>query len=45
MYEFGIINTKTGERNIIFGYTQANAFHRSKLDAKDWEILYMEYVD
>lgn len=46
MYEFGIRNVKTDERNIIFGYSWRDAIRRSKLtNEEDWEIEYEEYVD
>ena len=45
MYEYGIINIATGERNIIFGYSYQNACRRSNLNPAEWEIDYSEYVD
>ena len=45
MKEFYITNINTKETAIIFGYNATNAFRRAKLEATDWEIDMVEYVD
>lgn len=45
MYEYGIRNINTNEETIIFGYSIANAFGRTKLDRSEWEVWYSEYID
>ena len=45
MYEYDIRNIHTGERDIIFGYTQADAFRRSGYDMADWRVTHITYAD
>ena len=45
MYEYGVKNTITGKKDIIFGYTFANACTRAKLNGAELEIEYQEYID
>jgi hypothetical protein len=45
MYEFGIVNNKTQQRAIMWGYNWKDAFRRSNKNPEDWEIEYTEYVD
>jgi hypothetical protein len=45
MFEFGIVNVKTGEENVMFGYNIADAYRRAKLDMNEWHITYCEYID
>lgn len=45
MYEFGIYNNKTNAREIIFGYTYANACKSAKIEPAEWTVDYVEYVD
>ena len=46
MWEFGIYNENTKERDIIFGYTIDNAFNRCpSLNRAEWVVEYSEYVD
>lgn len=45
MYEFEIMNNSTKETDIIFGYSIADAYRRSKLNMVDWTVLHCEYVD
>lgn len=46
MWEFGIENVNTNEKNIIFGYSLADAFSRnSSLNREEWNVWYSEYVD
>ena len=45
MYEYGICNNVTNERNIIFGITCAKAFEKANLDPNEWFVEYAEYID
>lgn len=45
MYEFGIINNKSSRQTIIFGRNLAHAFRRAKLNAIEWTVTYVDYVD
>ena len=45
MMEFGIINYKTGERDVMFGYNVMDAFKRSGKDMIDWVVEYEEFID
>lgn len=45
MIEFGIRNIHTEEENIIFGYNVADAYERSGLNANEWVIDYVDYID
>ena len=45
MYEFGIYNKKTNEREVIFGYNYANACAGAKIEPAEWTVDYVEYVD
>jgi hypothetical protein len=45
MMEFGIINYKTGERDVMFGYNVMDAFKRSGKDMIDWVVEYVEFID
>lgn len=45
MKEFHIINIITKENEIIFGRNAIDAFRRAKLNANEWKIEMVEYVD
>ena len=45
MYEYGIYNIKTNERNVIFGRTFEKACERAKLNPEDWDTEYCDYID
>ena len=45
MIEFGIMNTKTEEEKVMFGYSITDAYRRAKLDMNEWHITYCEYID
>ena len=45
MIEFGIMNVKTEEEKVMFGYNIADAYRRAKLDMNEWHITYCEYID
>ena len=45
MREIAITNIHTNESTIIFGYDAANAFKRAKLNAAEWHIDWIEYID
>lgn len=46
MWEYGIRNARTGEKNIIFGYSPENAFDRNpEFNPSEWYIWYSEYID
>lgn len=45
MREYGVMNNKTNEQIVIFGYSVDNAFLRSKKDKSEWTILWSEYID
>lgn len=45
MYEYGIYNTKTNEKDVVFGRTFGDACRRAKLDPENWEVNYQYYVD
>lgn len=45
MYEYFIINKKTGENGYIFGSSLENAFRRSKLNREEWTVEWSQYAD
>ena len=45
MYEYGIYNTKTNERKILFGYTLEKACKRANVNLEDYVVEYAEYMD
>lgn len=45
MKEFGVYNTITNENTIIFGYNEMDAFKRNGMNANEWIIEYVEYID
>ena len=45
MKEFGIINIHTNEEAIIFGYNADDAYRRAKVDAIQWAVVYVDYID
>ena len=45
MKEFGIININTNEERIIFGYNVNDAYRRAKVNAIQWTIVYVDYID
>lgn len=46
MYEHDIYNIKTGEREIIFSYSQDNPFKSNpKYDPKEWRVVLTTYID
>ena len=45
MYEIIIENRQTLELDVIYGRNVKNAFERAKLNAYEWNVLNVEYVD
>ena len=45
MKEFGIINVNTNENSIMFGRNPMDAYNRSGLNANEWVIDYVDYID
>lgn len=45
MFEYIIINKKTGEETLIYGYNLYDAFERSPLNYSDWECVNFTYID
>lgn len=46
MWEFDIVNTKTGETSIIFGYSVKDAFRRyPSYDPNEWSVTLQTYID
>ena len=46
MWEFDIVNEKTQEYNIIFGYSLSDAFKRyPSFNPDEWECIGQEYID
>lgn len=45
MKEYGIININTNENSIMFGRNPMDAYERSGLNASEWVIDYVDYVD
>ena len=46
MWEFDIYNLVTKEHNIIFGYSEKDAFRRHpSLDTEEWVVLQSTYID
>ena len=43
MYEFTIVNNKTNEERVVFGYGYSDAM--KKLNKEEWTLLYKEYID
>ena len=43
MYEFTIVNNKTNEERVVFGYGYGDAM--KKLNKEEWTLLYKEYID
>jgi|GluameStandDraft_1065615.scaffolds.fasta_scaffold27878_2 hypothetical protein len=39
MWEFEIVNKRTREHRMIYGYTANNAFRKFRLDPEDWILL------
>lgn len=45
MWEFEIVNKKTKETLIIFGYNFYDACKRSKLNSEEWKVTLSTYID
>jgi len=45
MYEFEIMNLKTGEFAYVYGYTKPDAFRRSNKALNEWVVTNITYVD
>ena len=45
MNEYTVLNEKTNEMDIFFGYTFEDACRRSKVNENDYTILDIEYID
>lgn len=45
MNEYGIINIHTDETSVMFGRNPMDAYERSGLNANEWVIDYVEYID
>lgn len=45
MKEYGIININTNENSIMFGRNPMDAYKRSGLNASEWVIDYVDYID
>ena len=49
MYEYTLINNKTGEEIIKWGYSNGynheDVFKRNNLDRADWNIVIIDYID
>lgn len=45
MYEFTIVNKITGINEIEFGYNEKDMWRRSGLNAEEWSIILIEYID
>ena len=45
MFEYIIINKKTGEETSVYGYDIYDAFERSKLNYDEWECANFMYID
>lgn len=45
MKEYGIINVNTNENSIMFGRNPMDAYNRSGLNANEWVIDYVDYID
>lgn len=46
MYEHEIYNRITGERDIIFSYSQNNPFKSNpKYNPKEWQVVLTTYID
>lgn len=46
MYEYEIMNISTEERELIYGYTESDAFRRrDDLNRADWKVIFHEYID
>lgn len=43
MYEFTIINNKTNEEDIVFGYSYDDAMKNR--DKTEWTLLFRDYID
>lgn len=45
MYEFTIVNNKTNEERIIFGYDYTTAMEKFNYDKKEWAFVCRDYID
>ena len=45
MMTYEVMNTKTNEERILFGYNYADACKRANVKAEDWKVIYCEYTD
>lgn len=45
MWEYEIMHKTTKERDIIFGYSYADALRRSKVNGDEYTCLMVEYID
>ena len=45
MWEFQIENIKTGDLDVIFGYSWSDALKREGLDPKEWACIRRDYID
>lgn len=45
MYEYEVLNTKTNEQAIIFGYNWADACRRADYKVDEWKCIFNTYID
>lgn len=45
MWEYEIINNKTGAKGFIYGYSKSDALERSKLNPAEWTIIAEDFID
>lgn len=45
MFEFTVINSRTKEERIIFGYTEKRAYNEYGLNFNEWSTVYYIYID
>lgn len=45
MYEFTIVNNKTNEERIIFGYGYNEAMERANYNRSEWTYVCRDYID
>lgn len=45
MYEYTMMNNKTREEDIYYGYNNNDVYHRNNLNMNEWIIIRKDYID
>ena len=45
MYEYTLMNLKTNEEIIKYGYDDDNVYARNNINYNEWKIIIKDYID